>query len=147
MIDWFIQFICLLIYFFLYLFIYLLILYLFQWQQNIRRLILHFLFNSLCTCVHSNSINYQPSFLISLFHPSMGGEFMTLSSRGMVYPYPSVIWVSRLRKVSIFLFFFFYVFCCFVLQRVTFCFWLFFKYYLATTTGADACLCLSFDII
>ena len=44
----------------------------------------------------------------------------------------------------------YYVFSCFVvffLQRATFCFCLFFKLSLATTTGVDACLCLSFDII
>ena len=35
----------------------------------------------------------------------------------------------------------------FVLQRIKFCFCLFFKLYLATTTGVDACHCLSFDII
>ena len=35
----------------------------------------------------------------------------------------------------------------FVFQRVTFCFCLFFKLSLATTTGVNACLCLSFDII
>ena len=35
----------------------------------------------------------------------------------------------------------------FVLQRVTFCFCLLFKLSLATTTGVDTCLCLSFDII
>ena len=34
----------------------------------------------------------------------------------------------------------------FVLQRVTFCFCLFFKLSLATTTGVDLCLRLSFDI-
>ena len=92
----FIKFICLLVYLFFYLFIYLLILYLFQWQQNIRRLIFHFLFNSLCTCVHSIFINHHPSFLISSFHPSIGGEFKTLSSSGLVYPYPSIVWVSRI---------------------------------------------------
>ena len=35
----------------------------------------------------------------------------------------------------------------FILQTVTFCFCLFFKLFLATTTGADVCLCLLFDII
>ena len=88
---------------FFYLFIYLLILYLFQWQQNIRRLIFHFLFNSLCTCVHSIFINHHPSFLISSFHPSIGGEFKTLSSSNLVYPYPTIVWVSRLRWVLIIL--------------------------------------------
>ena len=59
--------------FIFYLFIYLLILYLFQWQENIKRLIFHFLFNSLslCTCVHSIFINHHSSFLILLFHPSI----------------------------------------------------------------------------
>ena len=85
------------LYLFIFLFIYLLITYLFQWQQNIRRPIFHFLFNSLCTCVHSIFINHHPSFLISSFHPSIGGEFKTLSSSGLVYPYPSIVWASRLR--------------------------------------------------
>ena len=92
------------VYLFIYLFIYLLIinylffiLYLSQWQQNIRHLIFHFLFNFLCTCVHSNFVNHYPSFLISVFHPSVGGEFKTLSSSRMVYNYPSIAWVSRLR--------------------------------------------------
>ena len=59
--------------FIFYLFIYLLILYLFQRQENIKRLIFHFLFNSLslCTCVHSIFINHHSSFLILLFHPSI----------------------------------------------------------------------------
>ena len=35
----------------------------------------------------------------------------------------------------------------FVLQRVSFCFCLFFKFSLATTTGVDVLLCLSFSII
>ena len=35
----------------------------------------------------------------------------------------------------------------FVLQRVSFCFCLFFKLSLATTTGVDVLLCLSFSII
>ena len=35
----------------------------------------------------------------------------------------------------------------FVLQKVTFCFCLLFKLSLANPTDADACLCLSFDII
>ena len=42
-------------------------------------------------------INNHPSFFISFFHPSIGGVFKTLSSSGMVYSCPSVVWVSRLR--------------------------------------------------
>ena len=41
-------------------------------------------------------INHHPSFLISFFHPSIGREFNMLSSSGIIYPYPSVVWVSRL---------------------------------------------------
>ena len=104
-------------YFFFFLFIYLLILYLFQWQQKIRRLIFHFLFNSLCTCVQSIFINHHLSFSILFFHPSIGGESKTLSSSGMVYSYPSIVWVSRLKH-------YFFLFC-FVLQRVNFCFCVF----------------------
>ena len=55
------------------------------------------------------------------------------------------VWVCRCMgkpfKVSI------NYFDLFVLQMVTFCFCLFSKLSLATTTGVDACLCLSFDII
>ena len=83
--------------FIFYLFMYLLILYLFQWQQNIKHLLFHFLFKSLCTCIHNVFINHYTSFLISFFHPSIEGEFKTLRSRGMVYPYLSIVWVSRLR--------------------------------------------------
>ena len=88
------------------------------------------------TFLFSIFINHQPSSSISFFHPSLGGEFETLSSSGMVYPYPSVVWVSRST----------HYFVLFVLQKVPFvsvCF----KLSLVTTTGVDACLCLSFDII
>ena len=64
-----------------------------------------FLFNSLCTCVHSIFINHHTLFLISSLHPSIGGEFKTLSSSGLVYPYPSIVWVSRLRNYFVFSFF------------------------------------------
>ena len=40
--------------------------------------------------------HHSPSF-ISFFHPSIGGEFKTWSSSCMVYLYPFVVWVSRLR--------------------------------------------------
>ena len=56
----------------------------------------HFSFNSLCTCVLSIFINHYPLFLISSFHPSIGGEFKTLISSGLVYPCPSIVWVRRL---------------------------------------------------
>ena len=42
-------------------------------------------------------INHHPSFFISFFHPSIGREFNMLSSSGIIYPYPSVVWVSRLN--------------------------------------------------
>ena len=46
-------------------------------------------------------INHHPSFFcfcfFSFFHPPIGEEFKTFSSSGMVYPYPFVAWVSRLR--------------------------------------------------
>ena len=47
------------------------------------------------------------SCFISYFHQSIGEEFDILSSSGIIYPYPSVVWVSRLREVLIFLFFLF----------------------------------------
>ena len=42
-------------------------------------------------------INHHPSSFISHFHPSIVGEFKTMSSSGMVYAYQSFVWVSRLR--------------------------------------------------
>ena len=42
-------------------------------------------------------VNHHPSYFILLIHPSIGGEFKTLRLSGMVHPYPSVVWVSRLR--------------------------------------------------
>ena len=42
-------------------------------------------------------ISHHPSFFVPFFHPSFGWEFKTLSPRGMVYPYPSVEWISCLR--------------------------------------------------
>ena len=83
-------------------------------------------------------INHHPSFFISFFHPSIGREFNMLSSSCIIYPYPSVVWVSRVSTNYVVLF---------VLQRVTFSFCLFFKLSLATTTGVDVRLRLSFDII
>ena len=46
--------------------------------------------------------NRHPSFFVvvvvfSYFHPPIGGEFKAFSSSGIVYPYPFVAWVSRLR--------------------------------------------------
>ena len=72
-------------------------------------------------------INHHPSLFFLFFHLSIGGEFKTFSSSGVVYSYPFVVWVSRLRWVLII----------FVLQRVVFCFCLFSKLSLATTTGVD----------
>ena len=54
--------------------------------------------------------------------------------------------MSKLFKVSINYFSFVCACVFFVLQRLTFCFCLFFKLSLATTTGVDACLFLSFAI-
>ena len=42
-------------------------------------------------------INHHPSLFFLFFHLSIGGEFKTFSSSGMVYSYPFVVWVSRLR--------------------------------------------------
>ena len=79
-------------------------------------------------------INHNLLFLILSFHPLIGGEFKTLSSSSIAYPCPSVVLLS---------FFFF----CF-LQRVIFCFWLFFElsFFELPTTGADTCFSLSVDI-
>ena len=41
-------------------------------------------------------INHHPSCFISFFQPSFGGEFETLSSSGMVYPYPFLLLLSVL---------------------------------------------------
>ena len=87
-------------------------------------------------------INHHPASFISFFHPSIGEEFVTLSSSGMVYLYPSVV-LGKPVKVSNLFFVFF------VLQKIAFCFCLFvcFKLSLTTTAGVDACLRLLFDII
>ena len=42
-------------------------------------------------------INHHPSLFFLFFHLSIGGEFKTFSSSGMVYSCPFVVWVSRLR--------------------------------------------------
>ena len=44
-------------------------------------------------------INHHPSCFISFFHPSIGGEFKTWSSSGMIFVWetPFFVWVSRLR--------------------------------------------------
>ena len=62
-------FVYLFIYFSIYLFAYVFCICL-KWHQNMRPVIF-FLFNCLCTCVHSIFINHHPSFLISsfIFHP------------------------------------------------------------------------------
>ena len=41
-------------------------------------------------------INHHPSCFVSFFQPFFGGEFETLSSSGMVYPYPFLLLLSVL---------------------------------------------------
>ena len=84
--------------FIFYLFIYLLILYLFQRQENIKRLIFHFLFNSLSLYVCSQYFHQSSLIIFNFTFSSVHwAQFKTLSSNGMVYPYPFVVLVSRLR--------------------------------------------------
>ena len=84
--------------FIFYLFIYLLILYLFQRQENIKRLIFHFLFNSLSLYVCSQYFHQSSLIIFNFTFSSVHWtQFKTLRSNGMVYPYPSVVFVSRLR--------------------------------------------------
>ena len=84
--------------FIFYLFIYLLILYLFQRQENIKRLIFHFLFNSLSLYVCSQYFHQSSLIIFNFTFSSVHWtQFKTLRSNGMVYPYPSVVLVSRLR--------------------------------------------------
>ena len=89
-------FVYLFIYFSIYLFTYLFYIC-FNGNRTSGATFFILFFNSLCACVHSIFINHHPSFLISSFHPSIGGDFKTLSSSGLVYPYLSIVWVSRLR--------------------------------------------------
>ena len=63
------------------------------------------------------------------------GRIQEFERHGLPLP---VHCMGKSFKVSIYNFVFF-VFCCFVFQRVTFCFCLFFKLSLAITTGVDAC--------
>ena len=84
--------------FIFYLFIYLLILYLFQRQENIKRLIFHFLFNSLSLYVCSQYFHQSSLIIFNFTFSSVHWtQFKTLRSNGMVYSYPSVVLVSRLR--------------------------------------------------
>ena len=60
-------------------------------------------------------INYIIThYFFSFFHLFIGGEFKTLSSRDMVYPYPSIVWVSCLK---------YYLFCSFCFAKVNLLFW------------------------
>ena len=86
-------------------------------------------------------INHHPSFFIS-FSSIHWGRIQDIEFERHGLPLP-VRCMGKPFKVST------HYFVLFVLQRVTFCFCLFvcFKLSFATTTGVDACLCLSFDII
>ena len=126
---------------FKYLFIYLLILYLFQGRQNIRRLVFIFLINSLSLYVCSQYFRQSSPIIFNFILSSVHwGRIQDIEFERHGLPLP-VRCMGKPFKVSI------NYFDLFVLQMVTFCFCLFSKLSLATTTGVDACLCLSFDII
>ena len=77
-----------------------LLVYSFDWYL----FLLLYLLNVFTVVVRFDFITYSSfssiishHFFFSFFHPSVGGELKTLSSRDMVHPYLSVIWVSCLR--------------------------------------------------